>query len=108
MPATVFTGSSCDRTAQPYQLGEETLHGDTLPVGPQCADRLLDRPCPADLQIQRLRAREPLGVVVGSAFVAEEPQVIGAGQRGLVALLEKRAMLCFRTVSTVLVISRMI
>jgi hypothetical protein len=72
--------------------GEESLHRGGLTVGPQGAQGLFDRPGATDLQMPRLECGEGGGMTIGTAFIAEQPHVLGAGERRVLAVAKKRPM----------------
>ena len=54
-----------------------------------------DRPGPPDLQVQRLHLGEGIGVALGQAFFAEQPEVRGLGQGRVAVVAQERPMLLF-------------
>src|ERR1700676_343149 len=73
--------------------GEEPGHCGLLSVRPERAQSFFDRPGPTDLQIQCLERGERFRMPLGSALIAEQPEVLRAGQRRVLALPKKRPML---------------
>jgi len=63
------------------------------PKGTQTALHFLIRPTPIDFQIERLQGRERFGVALGPPFLAEQPDVLRARRRRVLAGLQEGAML---------------
>jgi hypothetical protein len=78
---------------QPYQCETKRRTAARLPKRPQHTQRFLDSSRASDFEMQRLQGREGARVMVGPTFVAEKPQVFGAGQRRVFASAQKGAML---------------
>ena len=72
--------------------GKKPPHRRGLAVGPECPQGLFDRPGASDFQIQGLQCREGVCVPFGTALIAEQPHVLGAGERRVLAVAKKRAM----------------
>jgi hypothetical protein len=73
--------------------GKEPLHRGGLAKGPQRAQGLFDRPGATDLQIQRLQRGESGSMSVGPPLIAEQPHVLGPGERRVLAVAQEGAML---------------